>query len=190
MSSDSYYAVRQGKDGLRSCIFLSYKDCKKYLDGYRRAKFETFGNLEDAALYLSTTTEKKPRRARDQSTQYIEWHSNFKLLQAYNEENGNCDVPRDVNSPLSNWVFQQIREYRKIKTFQCSQLTLGRVQLLIDEGFNFHRAKTMSWKDSLVQLREFKKRFKKTNVPKTHPQLGPFVARQVSHSFRNHIALW
>ena len=191
MNEDSFYAVRRGKHGLRSCIFVNYKDCKKFLVGYKRAEFELFGNVEEAALYLSTN-DKKSKKARARSTsQHVEWHGKFKLLQAYREKHGHCDVPQLPVSPLLVWIFRQIREYRKIKTFQRSELTLGRVQLLIDEGFNFHRARNeISWNDRLLQLQKFKKKHKHTNVMSTHPQLGQFVVRQVSRYFRNRVVFW
>lgn len=48
----SYFAVRRGKFGLRSSVFLNWKDCEKFIDGYERAEYASFDKFEEAVTYL------------------------------------------------------------------------------------------------------------------------------------------
>jgi len=49
----SFYAVRRGKRGLRSCIFRHWQDCEKYVDGYNKAEYSTFDKIDDALDYIN-----------------------------------------------------------------------------------------------------------------------------------------
>ena len=48
----SYFAIRCGKYGIRSSIFLNWKDCEKFIDGYDRAEYASFEKFEEAVTYL------------------------------------------------------------------------------------------------------------------------------------------
>jgi len=71
-SRDNYYAVRRAdKYGLRSCIFLHWKDCQKYLEGHGGVEFGIFHHAEEAIGYLSMLED---RRIIDQSTDETTTH--------------------------------------------------------------------------------------------------------------------
>jgi len=53
----SYFAVRRGKSGLRSSIFLNWKDCERFIDGYERAEYASFDKFEEAVTYLMASIE-------------------------------------------------------------------------------------------------------------------------------------
>jgi len=48
----SYFAVRRGKAGLRSSVFLNWRDCEKFIAGYERAEYASFDKFEEAVAYL------------------------------------------------------------------------------------------------------------------------------------------
>lgn len=48
----SFYAVRKGKSGLRSCIFLNWEDCREWLEGNEHAEYSVCESLEAANLFI------------------------------------------------------------------------------------------------------------------------------------------
>lgn len=107
------------------------------------------------------------------------WTKNFKMLQEYKDEHGDCEVPPSLQTPLAHWVTQQHKEYQKVQDGKPSRLTLERVQQLTDIGFVFRRvAKSFTWEERMDQLRHYREKNGHLKVPKSDPLLGGFVNRQ------------
>ncbi len=48
----SYFAIRRGKFGLRSSIFLNWKDVERFIGGYDCAEYASFDKFDEAVTYL------------------------------------------------------------------------------------------------------------------------------------------
>ena len=89
------------------------------------------------------------------------------------------------DGPLGLWVSHQKREYRKYRFNQTTTLSTTKIDMLEDAGFSFTMIDTNhtrdptdhDWNERMKQLRAFKDHHGHTNVPRTHSQLGPWVAK-------------
>ncbi|CAB9497339.1 helicase [Seminavis robusta] len=68
-----FVAVRQGKGGLRSCIFLEWNDAVLFLDDCPGAQYSVFVNIQDALLYTQQGTgrqqQPQPRKLPHERTE-------------------------------------------------------------------------------------------------------------------------
>ena len=75
-------------------------------------------------------------------------------LSAYKEAHGDCLVPTEnapEHSQLATWVYQQQKEYRKLKEGNSSKLTADHVVKLNDIGFVFERReKFLTWEGEFI----------------------------------------
>ncbi|MCT3116730.1 MAG: ribonuclease H family protein [Lactococcus lactis] len=54
--TDKYYAVREG---VKTGIFTSWNEAKKYVTGYSNAKYKSFSSIEDAKEFMNVDNNKK-----------------------------------------------------------------------------------------------------------------------------------
>jgi superfamily II DNA or RNA helicase len=106
------------------------------------------------------------------------WNELFQLLIDYKTKYGDCNVPKnwDENKILTNWVFQQRRNYRE------KNISEEQVSLLENIGFSWKlgigNGRKKNWVHLFNQLLEFKKKHGHLNIStknKNNPQLGNFI---------------
>lgn len=78
-----------------------------------------------------------------------------------------------------------------MKEGNASKLTVNRLQMLNDLGFVFRKmGKTHTWEERMGQLKRYKEEFGHSKVPKSHPELGVFVNRQVGVCLYMCVDIW
>ena len=106
------------------------------------------------------------------------WDINFKELQKYKHEFGDCNVTRkEVDyAPLCNWITKQ----RRLK--KLGKLTLEQERRLTNLGLEWDEAKLhKTWNERYDELLEYKNQNGHCNVPQTfkaNPTLGKWVIGQ------------
>jgi hypothetical protein len=115
------------------------------------------------------------------------WNEKIALLQQYESENGDCEVPQS-DEKLGAWVAKQRHQYKLFQKGQSSQMTEERIQQLNGLGFAWVvgsgrgvvRAKTDAdkWNKQFMLLKQYKSKNRDCEVPKSDEKLGAWVANQ------------
>lgn len=131
---------------------------------------------ERMAYYRDTEIQCPQKLARLQDLERInfiwdvqefKWNKQYERLIEYGREHGHVNVP-SAHSDLGLWVGTQRREYAKLANQMSSQLTLRRVQLLEQAGFQWSRVSAVEmrneqlFQDRLEEYREWRSNQKGT----------------------------
>ena len=121
----------------------------------------------------------RPTGAR---TNNANWWKQFRKLEEYKQEHGDCNVPQHykANLKLGGWVNNQRQFYKNNK------LESERIEALEDIGFEWTRPTgarpdDANWWKQCRKLEEYKQEHGDCNVPqhyKANPQLGSWVKSQ------------
>jgi Helicase associated domain len=87
-------------------------------------------------------------------------------------------VPKKQSAALRDWKHQQRVQFQNLQEGKRSSLTPDRIRKLNDAGFIFQpRAnfRTLSWKERIQQLQDYKKVHGNLNIPANHAELGHFT---------------
>jgi len=106
----------------------------------------------------------------------VSWESKMELLKAYKEKYGHCRVTRG-HFELGQWVSRQRKEFQKFLQGKPSSMTKEHIKKLNALGFLW---KADAWHPKLVILKAYKEEFGDCRVPRSHDELGEWVATQRS----------
>lgn len=125
---------------------------------------------EDEAAESDKEGERPKKRGRFRPLKSGQWFQRFQELVEYKERFGSCHVPHnwEHNVRLAQWVKRQRYQYTLREDGKHSTLTDDRKEALDDIGFVWS-SHTAVWLDRLEELRQFKKQFGHSNVPKNYP---------------------
>ena len=135
---------------------------KRALDGDRLRR------LEEAGFVWDTRT--------------VEWEKNYRNLEAYREEKGNCLVP--AQTELGRWIDSQRRELKKGRMRQERLARLGQLGLELRARPRF----AAKWEEGFALLLKYLKENGDCDVPQKHPNyptLGAWVSNQRTKHRKN-----
>ena len=122
-------------------------------------KMVALANILNVYLLIGGTSSYQS--APPQNKRNLQWEQRYEELKRYKIENGNTHVPQSYksNAQLGRWVRRQRLQYgttvkEKDAFEQCDDLTMYRIQKLIDVGFSFHWRKDI-WSQRLQELKDF-----------------------------------
>ena len=144
----------------------SNDDLRKWLVNQRSQLYQSLAKAEEQGDMLSANIQSKidkfealgvDIRNSNRRLQYTaRWDVMYDKLCAYKEAHGDCLVPTEKApeySQLATWVYQQQKEYRKLKEGNSSKLTADQVVKLNDIGFVFERReKFLTWEGEFIYL--------------------------------------
>jgi Helicase associated domain len=103
----------------------------------------------------------------------IVWETQFKALQEYHKQTGNCDVPPGYNDSLLNWVRTQRAKAKNVS------LTTDQFRRLDELGFTWDAGADAAWEAQFKTLEAYYRENGDCNVPaewKQNPMLGRWVS--------------
>jgi hypothetical protein len=127
----------------------------------------------------------KASRLKIKSIKNSKWLASLEELKKYEEENGNCIVPRGyaANPKLASWVAEQRKQFTLLKDGKQSSITSERQALLNELDFAWN-AQEAAWARHMEDLQTFRKETGHCHVPRNHtkyPKLGVWIKEQRRH---------
>lgn len=157
------------------------------LTSKRRTALESIGFWEEATTNLQNNKLSPDPKFREYDSPPREqkratWDKYFKELVCYQEENGDCNVPRSYSKNLGNWVSNQ-RQYRKKGTLsdehQAKLDSIGFVWIAKPRRATQTTANDdNSWDKRFQDLVGYRRIHGDCNVPTRHSKLGSWVCNQ------------
>ena len=160
-----YHATHGGSTKI-AMADKSNDDLRKWLVNQRSQLYQSLAKAEEQGEMVSANIQSKLSKFEalgvdiknsNRRLQYTaRWDEMYDKLCAYKEAHGDCLVPTEKApeySQLATWVYQQQKEYRKLKEGNSSKLTADQVVKLNDIGFVFERReKFLTWEGEFIYL--------------------------------------
>jgi len=169
-------------------LLKTLKETEKKLNEQGKELAEAYNYIESLEKEVKTlkasSVEDDTEEQSDEDDPVLDtWTTKFLLLRAYRIREGHCRVPYS-NATLGNWVNDQKRFYKNVKTGKKGgRISKERIDMLDAIGFSWGKSfpDPISWETGLAELTKCHAAMGNCNVPisQSNPsQIGKWVSAQ------------